>query len=346
MSLYRTALSFLEPVLMFLHKNIKDALGVCAALFKIMIPIVIIIKLLQEAGLIVLISNAMSPLMHFFGLPGSMSLVWVTAMVTNLYGGAVVFITLLPTTPMTVSQVTVLATMMLIAHSLPVELGIARRCGARLRVQFIIRIGGAMLCGWILFHGYNLPGWGTTPLHPSWIPDAAASGWFAWLTGEIRNLMAIAIIVTAMIMLLDILKGLGLTDLMIRALSPGLRVMGVGREAGTIALVGLTLGLSYGGGLIIHESRSGRIPQGDIFFALTFMGLTHSLIEDTLLMVLLGAELFGVLWTRLAFTVLVLWILTKILAVVPERYIESLLVHPGTGKATTASPEKTPGKSD
>ncbi|HDQ40416.1 MAG TPA: hypothetical protein ENN39_05225 [Desulfonatronum sp.] len=317
----------LSPVLLFLRKNITDALRVCIALFKIMIPIMIVMKILQEFGLVDVLGRITAPVMHLFGLPGSMSLAWVTAMATNLYGGALVLITLMPETPLTSAQVTVLATMMLIAHGLPVELTIARRSGARLRAQLIIRVGAAMLCGWLLFHGYAWLNLGTALVQPSWVPETLPPGWLPWMLNEIRNLAGIAVIVLVLLILLDILKRVGITDLMIRLLSPLLRSMGVGREAGTITMVGVTLGLAYGGGLIIHEARSGRIPAKDIFFALTFMGLSHSLIEDTLLMVLLGADLLGVLWVRLVFTIIVLWLIARLVAAMPDKLVQATLVR-------------------
>ncbi len=317
----------LQSILLFLRKNILDAWRVCAALFKIMIPIMIVMKILQEVGLIDLLGRAMGPVMQVFGLPGSMSLAWVTGMLTNLYGGVLVFITLLPETPLTAAQVTVLATMMLIAHGLPVELTIARRSGARLRAQLIIRVGAAMVCGWLLFHGYAWLNMGTALVQSSWIPETLPPGWTAWILNEMRNLAGIAVIVLALLIVLDILKRVGITDLMIRLLTPLLKSMGVGREAGTITIVGVTLGLAYGGGLIIHEARSGRIPARDVFFALTFMGLSHSLIEDTLLMLLLGADLLGILWFRLIFTMLTLWLLTRIVAAMPDRMVRAALIR-------------------
>lgn len=322
-----TVLTPLQSILLFLRKNILDAWRVCAALFKIMIPIMIVMKILQEAGLVDLLGRVMGPVMHLFGLPGSMSLAWVTAMLTNLYAGALVFITLLPETPLTAAQVTVLATMMLIAHGLPVELTIARRSGARLRAQLIIRVGAAIICGWLLSHGYGWLNLGTALVQPSWIPETLLPGWLPWMLNEARNLAGIAVIVLVLLILLDILKRMGITDLMIRLLTPLLRSMGVGREAGTITIIGVTLGLAYGGGLIIHEARSGRIPARDIFFALTFMGLSHSLIEDTLLMLLLGADLLGILWFRLVFTMLALWLLTRVVAAMPERMVRATLIR-------------------
>ena len=323
----RNALSFLYTLV---RANIRDALRVCAALFKIMIPVMIAMKILQELGLVNLVGHLMGPALELFGLPGAMGLVWATAMLTNLYAAAMVLITLLPDAPLTSAQITVLATMMLIAHGLPVELSIARRSGARMRGQFMVRIGAAMLCGWLLYLGYGWLNWGTALVQPSWVPDAPPSGLSAWVLREIRNLAGISIIVLFMLMLLDLLQRIGVTDLMIRLLSPLLKSMGIGREAGTITIVGMTLGLSYGGGLIIHEARSGRIPAKDVFLSLTFMGLCHSLIEDTLLMLLLGADLSGVLWARVIFSLVFLWILAWTVNRLPESVFNALLVRRGT----------------
>ncbi len=77
--------------------------------------------------------------------------------------------------------------------------------------------------------------------------------------------------------------------------------MGIGTKASAITVVGLTMGLTYGGGLIIHEARLGHIHERDVFYSLTLMGLCHGLIEDTLLMVMIGGHLSGLLWARLGF---------------------------------------------
>jgi hypothetical protein len=62
------------------------------------------------------------------------------------------------------------------------------------------------------------------------------------------------------------------------------------------------LGLAYGGGLIIAESKSGKIPPPDIFGSITLMSLCHSLLEDTILLAALGGSLWGLLAGRLAFS--------------------------------------------
>ena len=91
-------------------------------LFRIVVPISIATRLLDQLGLIHYLGDALAPVMGLLGLPGSMGLVWGTGMVTNLYGGMVVFASLAPGAGLSAAQVTVLATVMLVAHSLPVEL--------------------------------------------------------------------------------------------------------------------------------------------------------------------------------------------------------------------------------
>ncbi len=96
-------------------------------------------------------------------------------------------------------------------------------------------------------------------------------------------------------------------------LSPLLRLLGIAKDAAPLTVVGLVLGLSYGGGLIIREAQRGHIQPRDVFLASSFMGLCHSLIEDTLIVVALGADIYVVLFGRLVFSVLLVAILARIL---------------------------------
>jgi hypothetical protein len=98
-----------------------------------------------------------------------------------------------------------------------------------------------------------------------------------------------------------------------------LDLIGIGPKASAITVIGLTMGLSYGGGLIINEARNGSLSKEDVFYSLTFMGLCHSLIEDTLLIILIGGHLSGVLWGRLVFAVLTMAAIVQVVRRVPER---------------------------
>jgi hypothetical protein len=111
---------------------------------------------------------------------------------------------------------------------------------------------------------------------------------------------------------MKVLDKLGITGLMNRMLGPVLTSMGIGRSAATVTIFGMVLGISYGGGLIIRDVRSGRLSNRDVFFSISLMGLSHAIVEDTLLMMSLGGNVAGVLFARVLFTWVVIWTLVKV----------------------------------
>jgi hypothetical protein len=114
-------------------------------------------------------------------------------------------------------------------------------------------------------------------------------------------------------LLMRFLKAVRVVDWINFLLNPVFRLMGISRGAATITVVGLTTGLTYGAGLIINEARNGTLQKREVFTSLTFMGLAHAIIEDTLIMAAIGASLIGLFWGRLIFAFLVMLILVRIL---------------------------------
>ena len=111
--------------------------------------------------------------------------------------------------------------------------------------------------------------------------------------------------------LMRALNALGLTRLLEILLTPFLRLMGIGPTAATVTVIGMTMGLTYGGGLIIHEAQAGHIPKKDVFAAVSLMSMSHALIEDTLLLALIGASAWGSLGARLVFSLAVTAVLSR-----------------------------------
>ena len=131
-------------------ESIKSTYTVCIMLFKLIIPISIMMKIISELGLTTYIGNALSPVMSVVGLPGSYALVWATGMLTNIYAALMVFPSVITEEPLTAAQVSVLGIMILVAHALPIEASVARKSGIRLRISLLIRCGFALLYGIIL----------------------------------------------------------------------------------------------------------------------------------------------------------------------------------------------------
>ena len=60
-------------------------------LFKIMIPTLIVVKILEELGFVEILNKVFAPLMLLLGLPEAISLVFTTTMLTSPYAGLIVF---------------------------------------------------------------------------------------------------------------------------------------------------------------------------------------------------------------------------------------------------------------
>jgi len=310
----------------------RDALKLSLDLFKIMIPVIIVVKILKELDLIKYLAAPLGPVMTVVGLPAEMGLVWATAMLNNLYGAIIVLLSLVKDTPISTAQATVLCVMMLVAHTLPIELKIAQTSGPRLMFQALCRLSSALLLGWMLHIFYSRSGLLQQPvdilLRPEGQNVSHKESLSLWALGEAQNLLSIFFIILGLFLLMRLLKKLRIIDAMNRMLSPVLKLMGIGPKASAITVIGLTLGISYGGGLIIHEARSGRVHKRDVFYSLTLMGLSHALIEDTLLMFMVGGRLSGVLWARLAFSLLAVTLLVRISTRLPEAFCDRFLWGP------------------
>ncbi|MGE4297481.1 MAG: hypothetical protein AB7E47_05575 [Desulfovibrionaceae bacterium] len=296
-----------------LKQTFTDTLKVCRTLYAIMIPIILVVKVLQELSLIQYCAAPLTPIMHLVGLPANMGLVWATAIMSNLYAAIVVYAALIQhAEPLTVAQITTLCTMMLIAHNMPLELKIAQKSGVSLRGQLALRMLGAIACGMLLHHGFAAFGMFGEPSALLWQPEPDKASLLAWGLDQIKNLGKLFFVIWALMGLMRLLGFLRITDLFLFFLSPVLRFMGVGRSAATITVVGLTLGLAYGGGLIIHESKTGKVARNDLFASISLMSLSHALVEDTILMMVMGANMVGTFWARLLFSLLVVAVLTRL----------------------------------
>jgi len=302
----------------------NNTLHTSLILFKIMIPVSIIVKIFEQFQFIEVFGNWLSPVMQILGLPGETGLVWATAMITNIYGGIIVFISLSSTYTFSIAEVTILCSMILVAHSLPVEVTIARKAGIRMWFTLLLRIFSAFLFGFLLHHFFSFFHLLSSPSVMLWQPAAVDASLTAWLLNQLRNYIMIFAIIFSLLTLMRILKQIGIIDKFNTLAEPALEFFGMSKHAAPLTIIGLTLGISYGGGIIIKETQSGKLSKKDAFLSVSMMGLSHSLIEDTLLMMTIGASLLGILIGRILFTfvgmLIIIFIINRISKQVFLRY--------------------------
>lgn len=292
---------------------VRESVRVYWTLLKVMVPALLIVKALDAVGGVALLGQLLSPLMQLVGLPDELGIVWATLILTNIYAGMIVFFNLGVSETLSVAQVTVLGVLALLSHALPVEGAIAKRMGVGWRVTIALRFGGALVLGCLLHHIYQYFSLLQQPSELLWQPAVTNdTGIVAWAISQIKTLAWVYVIIISLMTLLKILRVLGIERLVHMLLYPVLRMLGIGKEAANVAVIGAVLGLTFGAGLLIKEAESGRLRRRDIFLTIGFLSLCHSVIEDTMLVMLLGADLSGVLWARLVFALLVIGILARV----------------------------------
>lgn len=306
-----------------------DALKLYWELLITMVPVLILVKAGVELGLLEGLVYLLDPVMGLAGLPAVTAIVWASGLLVGTYAAGAAMIGILPVTELTVAQVTVMLSMVLIAHALPVEQSISRRAGISFLFSSGLRFGAALLYGIILNAIYDWGGWLQQPFSLSWLPgiENGNEGWIDWVISTGIFLFGMFWIILGLIVLLKLLDILGVNELLAKLLAPLLGSMGISRKATSITVVGVLMGLTFGGGLIIKEARAGHLSPRDTVLSLSFMGLCHSLIEDPLFMMAMGADVTGVLFGRFVFAVAVMIILSRILRLVPEATFHRFLYH-------------------
>lgn len=281
-------------------------------LIKLMLPISIGIRILENFGLIELIANKLAPIMNLVGLSGEMGIVWITGMLTNIYGGLISLFNLSTTYIFTKAEITILSTMILIAHSMFVETKVLKEAGGKAGNIVFIRIISALLVGAfmnIIFSTFNLY---DKNVSLNFVKNNTSESHFIWLIGQFKNYFNIFVIIYALLVSMVFLQKIGFINIINKILKPVLSILGISEKASTINLVSLTLGISYGGALLIEEGRSGRVTEKDLENSTIFMALCHAIIEDTLLMIGIGASIWGVLGIRFIYAFLFVYFFNKL----------------------------------
>ncbi|WP_425449676.1 nucleoside recognition domain-containing protein [Dethiothermospora halolimnae] len=137
--------------------------------------------------------------------------------------------------------------------------------------------------------------------------------------GSIGSILNIAKYVIPLMIFMEILKDLNILDKISEFLKPISKFLGISKESTFPLIVGLTLGLAYGAGVIIKSAKEGNLSKKDLYLVLLFLVACHSVIEDTLLFVAIGANGWLLLGIRLPVAI----ILTAVVA----RYIDKLPIN-------------------
>ncbi len=295
--------------------SIRDGVHIAKNLFPVIISIVIILKVLQELNLVRYLAFPLEPIMGLMGLPAELGIVWAAAILNSVYSALVILPSVLRTIPaLSVEQATVLGLIILIAHSLILETRIAGQCGLSMRFQFFLRFFTAIVAGLVLHWICSFFNIWQEDAHILLLPQEATTSWTAWVIGEVWNLLQIFIIICCVMLFTRAMNYFKISYYFGKLLAPILRLVGISKAGTNVVIVGLSIGIMYGAGVIIKESQDGTLSKADSFAAMSLMSIAHALIEDTFLFVFIGASLWGLLVFRFIVAVIVSMLIKRFYA--------------------------------
>ena len=297
---------------MFFKKLLLEIKDVTIPLYKILIPFVFIIKLLEVTGIVDLIAKAFAPLMGLIGLPSELGIIWVTALIVNIYAALILFVNILPFLDVSVAQITILTVAMLLCHNLLVESAISRSAGVSFLFTSLYRFISAFFACCVLNLIYSKFNYLSEPFVTSFTLELPQPGLWFWLKDQILYLFYIFVIVVALVTILEILKAIGIESFLKKILAPPLRFFGISESAMNIIIIGMTIGLQFGGGILIKEVNSAKIDKQSVFLSILMINLVHAIIEDTLLMLAVGGHFSGVIFARIIFGLLISLLMLRI----------------------------------
>ncbi len=298
-------MEFTKAIIDLFKETFFDSIKVSQRVFKVVIPITIIVKILSELGLIKYLAAPLEPLMALIGLPAEFGLAFAVSLVVNLYSAIVVVMGITSEIgTITVAQASIFSLVVLFAHNLILESKITQECGVSFISQVVLRFVVGMLAGIIMNLFYQYTGFHSEPARIL-LESPSSASLPLWVWGEILNLMKIFLIIWLVLLLHSFLTKIHVTDLLEKALSPFLKILGMTKETTTILIVGFIAGIVSGSGLLLKNVQEQKLSKKDLFCSISVMGLAHALIEDTILLMLLGASAWVTLGVRFVFTVIV-----------------------------------------
>ncbi len=128
-------------------RGFKNGINTLLILLKILVPVYIAVQRLSLSGLLNIIAEIFKPVMSLLGLPGEASLVIMLGYFLGTYAalGAIAAIEL------TGVQITTIAIMLSISHSLITESAIVKKLGVSAAASVVVRVTFSLLMGFLYY---------------------------------------------------------------------------------------------------------------------------------------------------------------------------------------------------
>lgn len=279
------------------------------SIIKVILPVLIFVEILKYYDLIKNITVLVTPLLSLLNLPSEFGIVWVVSLFTGVYGGVASFLSIIDNVEnYSVAEVTTLSSLILIAHALPIESKISKLLGVSYWKSMVFRFVSSIFFSFfvnIFLTGFHLLQQNVNLAMPNIAIEE--SHLINIIINPLTTSFKIGVIIILLYFFIEILKKINVISILERALKPLTYLLNIDERLSSSLVIGVLLGISYGGALLQNDFKDLKdVKDSDKKSTVYFINLLHSLIEDTMLVLLIGANFFIVFFGRIIFSVVVL----------------------------------------
>ena len=254
-------------------------------MLKILLPCSFLTFIIEASGLLSHLDFLLAPAMGFLSLPPEATLPLLAGLLAGIYGAVAALAVL----DLNLTATILVAVFLLISHNLIQEGVVQARSGLNFFKATVTRLAASVAT--VLVLARLLPE--SAALAPAMAAPSQAATPFGvllrawiWDTGILS--LKIFAIISAMMVVMELLRVLRVIPLLARMLRPVLWLMGLSPRVGVLWLTAAVFGLTYGAAVIVEEAREGHFHKDEIEHLQLSIGINHALIEDPAIFLALG----------------------------------------------------------
>lgn len=276
----------------------------CLWIIKITLAVSFSMMLLKYFEILPVISDFVSPVFKYFGLPGSTALAFVSGYCVNIYSAIAVISTL----NLGWRELTILGTMILTAHSMFLEIPVLKKTGVSAVRMIIVRTLSAFILGMAL--NWILPGEPMISAESAAVQVEKVSFWTAlweWFLSALKLVLIMTVIIYSLNILQRVLQEFGIMDKLAKVFKPLMLVFGLPQSTVFLWLVANVIGLGYGAAAILDSLSRNGLTKDEVKLLDSHICVSHSNLEDLLLMTACGAVWWILLLARWVMAIILVW---------------------------------------
>lgn len=281
---------------------IPKTLKTCIWLVKVTVLISVGILFLRYFNILPWISRLIDPVFNILGLPGEAALAYVSGYFVNVYSAIAVMTTL----HMDIRAITILSVMVLCSHNMIIETAVQKKTGSSAIRMVIIRTLSAFILGFTL----NM-------VMPGEVSQASSQASLAsvpfmemvreWFYSTITVVIKMTVLIFSLSIIQRLLSEFGVIRWIAKFLRPLLAIFGLPAKTSFLWIVANILGLAYGAAVMIDEYQNGKVGKDDIDLLNHHIAISHSNLEDVILLSSIGGITIWLLFSRWFMSFLLVW---------------------------------------